>query len=190
MISVLLKEETKQLHAETEKSLNAKRIFSDDFTAEEYKGILSILYSAHFILENRLEKISDPTLSEFYRKYYQPHYPLIKKDLDHLDAEVINDKSKSGLDISDLNCLGVIYVLKGSSMGAKYINKQLEKTTAQWSSFSGEFYKYSASQTMEEWKAFCTSLDTLNLSSEETEEVVEGAREAFRTFILGSKTIT
>jgi len=189
MISELLKEETKSLHAQTEKSLNAKRIFSPDFTLEEYQEILCILYAAHVALESRLDTIKDPLLFEFYQKHYQPQYPLIKKDLDHLGATDSAKGYVTKFNITDTQAIGVIYVLKGSSMGAKFINKQLENTTAEWPRFSGEFYSVSASQTMEDWKNFCSSLENLNFSRKEIEEVVEGAREAFRTFIRSSEEV-
>jgi len=189
MISTTLKEETKILHAETEKSLNAKRIFSPDFTVQEYVHILNILYMAHIALENKLENISNPNLLKFYKEHYTPHYPLIKQDLENLNAHTIGNNFSYGIKINDLNAIGVLYVLKGSSMGAKFINKQLEETTAQWPQFSGEFYKASSSQSMEQWKTFCTSLESLDLNPEEINQVVDGARFAFKTFIRASKEI-
>jgi len=187
MISSLLKEETKRLHAETEKSLNAKRIFSADFRVDEYVEILRILYRSHIILENQFDNISDPNISQFVSKQYTPLHPLIKKDLEHYKAALGQDTILQTIDTNDLNALGILYVLKGSSLGGKYIYKQLEDSSD--NNFSVQFYRASSSQTLEEWKTFCESLEHLDLSPEEANQVVDGAKLAFQTFIQASSEI-
>jgi len=137
-------------------------------------------------LENHLDDISDADLYKFYKAHYIPLHPLIKEDLHNLNATV-KENNFIDIKINDLNAIGVIYVLKGSSMGAKFINKQLEETTMRWPNYSGKFYKVSSSQTMEEWKDFSISLESLDLNTEETNQVVDGARLAFKTFIRASK---
>lgn len=188
MISENLKEETKFLHAETEKRLNAKRIFSEDFTIQEYQQILQILYIAHEILEQQLENIITPNLNKFYKDHYTLKYPLIRKDLEKLKASVKAYQLPPSKGLNDLNALGILYVLNGSSMGAKYINKQLQGYEIKWSNFSNEFYKASASITLDEWKNFCYSLDSLGLNANEIEQVIEGAKYAFNTFIDAGKS--
>lgn len=189
MISAILKEETKSLHTETEKRLNAKRIFSEDFTVQEYVKILQVLYIAHLLLEKQLENIRDPHLFRFYQKHYTPHTHLIKKDLENLHAFAKPKTPINTQEMNDMNALGILYVLKGSSMGAIYIHKQLQETARRWPHFSGKFYQTSASQTIEDWKNFCSSLETLGLTSENVNEVIEGARLAFKTFIDSSAVV-
>jgi len=187
MISAVLKEETKRLHAQTEKSLNAKRIFSADFRVNEYVEILQILYTSHLVLENLLENISDPTLRTFCKSYYNALHPQIKKDLEYHDATLEQDTVLKTIDTNDLNALGILYVLKGSSLGGKYIYKQLQDTSEE--KFSIQFYKASSSQSLEEWKTFCDALEDLDLSPEETNQVVDGAKLAFKTFIQAGSEI-
>jgi heme oxygenase (biliverdin-IX-beta and delta-forming) len=187
MISTILKEETKRLHAETEKSLNAKRIFSADFRENEYVEILRILYRSHQVLENQLDSISAPSLAAFYRSHYSPLHLLIKKDLAHHDSSIESDTILQTIDTNDLNALGILYVLKGSSLGGKHIYKQLRDNRG--GEFSLQFYKASSSQTLEEWKAFCESMEDLDLSPEETDQVIDGAKLAFTTFIQASAEI-
>ena len=69
-------------------------------------------------------------------------------------------------------------------MGGKYIYKQLQD-----SAFSTQFYKTSSSLSIEEWKCFIASLDDLDLSPQETKQVVDGAQLAFKTFIQASLDI-
>ncbi|KEO75063.1 biliverdin-producing heme oxygenase [Anditalea andensis] len=189
MISATLKEKTKQLHAETESSLNAKRIFSLDFSLPEYINILQALYIAHMSLESSLGLIMATYDKCELKKHYTPLSHHLQKDLEELAISTTRLSLISLKDINPLNGIGILYVLNGSSLGAKHINKRLREIYVQWPVFSGQFYEASSGQTIEEWKAFSTILDSLVLNPEETNQVIEGAEVAFKTFIKASKEI-
>jgi heme oxygenase (biliverdin-IX-beta and delta-forming) len=183
MITKNLKDSTKVLHAETERALNAKRMFAPNFNAPEYIEILKTLFHAHQQVENELDRIDDPQFQALFHKHYAPRLELITKDLLAMGGEIPGPLPDLIEIDNHFQAFGALYVLKGSTLGGKFIYQQLEKTTLDWPKISLLFYGYERENVMENWKAYSDDFNSLSFSQEEKEEIINGAQKTFNTFI-------
>jgi len=186
MICEFLKQATSQYHTEAEKQLGAMRIFDNNYSRDEYIKLLNILYTAHFGTEIPLSNFEmlDFKISEIYTQ----KHPFIKNDLTKMVG--YSDTNTPIFTISNIyQAIGVLYVLKGSEMGALMISKQLHKTFANQDNISTDFYSYN-SNIFNIWRDFCDTLDSLILSITDkenidnaNEQILEGAKNTYMYFI-------
>ncbi|WP_185974258.1 biliverdin-producing heme oxygenase [Litoribacter populi] len=183
MVTETLKESTKKLHSLTEKALNSKQIFQKSFDLEAYIQILKQLYSAHQLIESKLMEENSPIFTNLIDKHYRMRLDLLENDLHNLSSDIPTDSQvEFGLE-NIFQALGALYVLKGSTLGGKFIYSHLKKISHNWDKTSLEFYGFEHDVVMEKWKHFTQDLNALPLTSEEEKQMVIGAEKAFTTFI-------
>ncbi|MBS9523382.1 biliverdin-producing heme oxygenase [Litoribacter ruber] len=183
MVTETLKESTKKHHSLTEKALNSKQIFQESFDLEAYIHILKNLYLAHELIEKKLMEQENPEFADLMQRHYLMRKGLLEKDLQNLSADIPSN-SNVVFDLENTNqALGALYVLKGSTLGGKFIYKHLHKVSQNWEKTSLEFYGFEHEEVMENWKLFTQELNALPISPDKEKQMVIGAEKAFTTFI-------
>lgn len=186
MICEYLKKETNHYHTLAEKNMGAVRIFDNNYSKEEYITLLNILYISHLATEEILSKVQLPNF--IIGDHYNNKHNLIKNDL--LKMSSFQDLTAPEFKINNnFEAIGVLYVLKGSEMGASLINKQLQKTFTENDEISIEFYSLDTS-VFSKWRDFCLCVDALVLSMTDKsdleiakQQILDGAIKTYLHFI-------
>lgn len=178
--SEFLKVETKKLHDETEAKMESDRIFSKDYSLEEYKKLLTKMYVPYSSIENALRKYHEPKLQSLLDNTYKEKAFHLEKDLSTLGIESLDKPTEFEIGSYE-EALGALYVLKGSDMGAEIINKRLARVSEDWDVKTFEFYS-SESNPRESWQVFKSELDSIEMNETEQQSLYNGARKAFLAF--------
>jgi len=178
--SEFLKEKTKKLHDSTEEKMGAGRIFSNDYSHEEYKTLLSKMYKPYSTVEKALKGFQDLEFQSIMKDTYEFKTAFLEKDFSSLSILPPRDIESFVID-NENQALGALYVLKGSDMGASIIMKRLERLSSDWPVKSFEFYA-SESNPKETWAKFKEYLDRKEVSEQEQEQMLIGAEKAFMAF--------
>lgn len=175
MISLILKEETKQEHDKTEESLQSNKIFDKSYTLENYKNLLI----HNYFLVSKYE----PQVNKFLHKY--PELKLdtrrkilaITSDLDNLNVDINNDSIAHNLD-NEAEAFGALYVMEGSTLGGNVIMKQLRKNPA-FEDITFNYFGIYGNKTGLMWQEFKAFLDE-RISEKDYQSCITGARKAYR----------
>jgi len=127
----------------------------------------------------------DQKFKSLQQKHYLPRLHLLAEDLKNLQASlVLEEKEDLNFRLENVfQAFGALYVLKGSTLGGKFIHQQLEKNAAEWSKDALRFYGFEKEKVMENWQAYLADFNSLEFTDEEQEEVVKGAKDTFNVFI-------
>jgi len=183
-LTEILKKETRKEHAQTEGMMNAKAMFSDDYSLEIYKEHLLHLYKAHRLVHAILEKNKDllPNAELLPKSRCED----LEKDLIHLNYWHKNqfESFEHDHDFESLaELLSLIYVVKGSELGGNVIGKQIEKHRIRWGVPKAHFYQVTENTTLfEDWKEWCNAANDLATSDSFIEQAIAAAKKAFHLF--------
>ncbi len=179
MISEILKHQTKVLHDRVEQKFNSSKIFEDDYTAEDYRKLLTYNYLFLKTYEQPVFRL----LSEKYadRLLLQHRRKLHLFDLEKEDVHSPGDLTHTIAVDCEAEALGILYVMEGSTLGGNMIAKKLESNPL----FTGKTFPYFrcyGERTGSMWKNFKFVLNYA-VSEEEHEKVLKGAEKAYH-FLL------
>ncbi len=181
MISEQLKTETAHHHEAIENAKRFTRLGSDDFSREEYIGILERFYGFYKPLEAAFRAHADIMDSLHYEKRFK--LPLLEKDLiffGHTPEQISQLPVATDLPpvSSKAQALGCIYVMEGSTHGSQFIARRLRGQL----NLDGQgvvFYEGYGKDTMSQWKDFKGYLDSSVATDAEKQEVVDAAAKTF-----------
>lgn len=171
-----LKADTADVHERVEQKL---QIFSPQFDEAAYTRLLIEFYGFWAPLENELRKVTElrePALGLEYR--LKAH--LLEADLrffgiDAADVPVCSVVPEIGTFFRALGCL---YVLEGSTLGARYIAKHIRERLDIHEGSGGSFFNAYGAAVGERWSAFRTFVMS-HVDSGGEEELVSAARDTF-----------
>jgi heme oxygenase len=83
----------------------------------------------------------------------------------------------------DCQALGALYVVEGSSMGARLMTRKLDSLLPHDQSRARRYFDVSASQSAQRWAAVCSIIDTFDERSLETQAMINAACQTFAFFI-------
>lgn len=174
MISIYLKEQTKQLHDETEAKLQSDRIFDKSYTLDDYKNLLIHNYQLVSQYEPQVqEKLKHyPELKLDLRKKIE----ALKKDMQNLNLDVENKNLTNNLE-NEAEAFGALYVMEGSTLGGNVIAKHL-KRNPEFDEVDFNYFGIYGEDTGMLWQEFKTILDE-KISEEYYENCVRGASKAY-----------
>lgn len=182
MILKKLKEETSLHHIQLEESALLKAIQDRTISLGQYSKLLQKFYGFFGPLEQRIE-----TFTEFH--IFLPDLSKRRKASSLLhDLTFLNRSYKGSLveicqDLPDLKTVhlafGSLYVLEGSTLGARVITKILKEVLDLEDQKGGSYFSGYGPETGEKWKTFCQSIETFHQQFPNDEEMIEGARETF-----------
>ncbi len=177
-LSQKLKQETKSLHAATEKAMGAKQLMSPGYLLDDYRQLLLTLYYAHQALEPLCltNGSSLPTWQES-PPAYRPLLPFLEQDLKVLGELYCPFRSQVSVpEISMAASPGVRYVLEGASQGAQFILPALQRSN--WEVKPLGYYTASALSGQERWGAYKRWLDT-QVPENYAIEIIDAAVKSF-----------
>lgn len=175
MISVFLKEQTKQQHDDTEAKLQSQKIFDKSYTLEDYKTLLIHNYQ----LISRYE----PQIHEQLKSYPELKLELrskieaLKTDLNNLNIQITDENPTPNLE-NEAEAFGALYVMEGSTLGGNVIAKQL-KRNPEFENVEFNYFGVYGENTGPYWQEFKSIIDD-NITEEHYEACVTGAKKAYQ----------
>ena len=175
MISVFLKEQTKQQHDDTEAKLKSQKIFDKSYTLEDYKTLLIHNYK----LISRYE----PQIQNSLRNYPKLKLDLrskivaLKTDLKNLNIETETEIPTQNLE-NEAEAFGALYVMEGSTLGGNVIAKQL-KRNPEFENVEFNYFGVYGENTGSYWQEFKSIIDE-EITQEHYQDCVTGAKKAYK----------
>ncbi|MFD2556489.1 biliverdin-producing heme oxygenase [Sphingobacterium tabacisoli] len=176
MVSIKIKEATKQAHQELEKTvvLQLKNVRNPSDYAEVLKNFYAYFNAieraiAPFINTDTLPDIADRRNSSY-----------LKKDIEELGSDIQTLPLAIPPTITNIpQAFGALYVLEGSIMGGPYIVQMLQK----YGMDKGfHFFSGYGADSGKMWTAFTEVLNQVPKTEEEEDSMVSTANETFEKF--------
>ncbi len=174
MVSVFLKEQTKQQHDDTEEKLKSKKIFDKSYTLEDYKTLLIHNY--------QLIRRYEPQIKEKLKSYPELKLELrskidaLKVDLNNLNITVENENMTQNLE-NEAEAFGAMYVMEGSTLGGNVIAKQL-KRNPEFENLEFNYFGIYGENTGRLWQEFKSIIDE-NITEKHYDACLIGAKKAY-----------
>lgn len=152
-----LKERTSTQHQQTESAFDLRGACS---SSANYVALLRTMLSLYRPLEQRLDGIDWEAAGVNWP--IRRKVALLEKDLAALgDAEPVDAEAAVATIPLDTtaNALGCLYVLEGSTLGAQFIIKHIERTLALTPETGAAFFTGYGPATKAVWGAFCGAAD-------------------------------
>lgn len=186
----VLRDSTKDLHNDAEGQDFQRDLGSGSVSKEPYILYLQQLYFMHKRLGDLLREAKDPAVNKVIRDY---HFDLscLTSDLAHFGVTAgylelpATKKLTAYLEKlaaeKPLALLGPLYVLEGSTNGAKFLAKNVRTALSLGDTGASYFDRYGEKQR-ERWQAFKDDMNSCGFSAGEVEDLVESARTMFKSF--------
>lgn len=178
MILQQLREQTASHHKDLEESALLRHFSDRSITRPLYEKILSKFYGYFSPLEKELQQLQQ---LPFYLSDYSSRRKAssLQHDLTFFGSappELCADlPSISSLD----KAFGCLYVMEGSTLGAKVISNVIQYSLGINASNGGSYFHGYGVQTGEYWKNFCSSLQHYAQTEGNSEEIIESANQTF-----------
>lgn len=172
-----LKSHSAAAHKKLESLSVSASILCPDIKIAEYCFYLSLMYDVH----KNTEEIIFPVLNTIIADLQQRKKThLIENDLLYLKYK----KHETSLIFKDIHlttafCLGILYVVEGSSLGGRYILKNVEKAQALNHQKGVSYFTGYANQTGSYWKLFTKLLQEYEQQYNCADQIIAGAVYAF-----------
>lgn len=180
MLSAQLKELTKNNHQLLEKKLVAQ--MKNISTKQDYTILLALFYSFFGGLEVAMGK--HPDLSFLPDHAQRRKSEALANDLAELGAKLPAFATTQDMPQikNNLQTIGALYVMEGSTLGGQYIVKMIEKQLGSNSSLGYSFFNGYGENTEVMWQGFKNAIDELALPFDEEAIVIKSANETFLQF--------
>lgn len=177
-----LKYSTRQQHTDLETLYPLARIFSPEYTIEEYTRLLGLFLSVFSPLEALLQQ---KKLLRYNGYYYRPRQQDIEMDLSRLGVSA----SCKYINVSPIlvsskaSAIGCLYVLEGSKLGGRVIARQLETTLGLSKDHGLAFFYGPQDNEPEGWKCFGKTAELICNTQESTADALAAANLTFKMLI-------
>jgi len=181
-----LRQETEQAHRRLDSHPVLRPLSTDAMEVEEYRRALRALYAPQNMLEALVLKQEPRLLSGGSGGYvFRPRVSLLASDLADMSEPLPWPSLKENVLAASLPAvLGYLYVLEGSRMGARLIQRQVR--AALGGSVPCRFF--SATHADGEWQAFRQFMESECPPGEEA-RVCSAAQTAFSCFLDGLERV-
>lgn len=188
VLQQILKEATKNKHAELEQLMYVNEIINSTLSLYQYRQILSTNYLVHGQLENKIHKLVSAENALTLKLELRKKAALLKKDLLQIKAVLPDCKTDNTfINFEDEPAaLGALYVLEGATLGGNVIVKKIKAIPA-FIPLDLNFYYYQVygNNLVAFWKQFCATLNNQPLHV--YNQITEGANKMFDYFIYVQK---
>ncbi|GAB3994904.1 hypothetical protein GCM10028807_33670 [Spirosoma daeguense] len=173
-----LKIETRPLHEETEQLLYSDSLRNGTLSAENYQHLLRTHLAFHKALEEEIDLY--PDFFQDYAPDTRRKTPWLVADLSiFTENQILADSVFA--DWTPEALLGATYVGEGSMLGGKTVWHYLQQSPDLRPLLSdARFYQGYGAETGLKWRDFGVFLT--NREGDQADQIVEGARQAFRTY--------
>ncbi|WP_125723647.1 biliverdin-producing heme oxygenase [Flavobacterium ustbae] len=172
-----LKTQTSDSHRRLEELPVSMSIMSPDMKIEDYSYYLSLMHDVH----NDTEGLIFPFFSELIEDLEQRRKKhLIEDDLLFLNSKKINSEKVFQTEkISTPFALGILYVVEGSTLGGRFILKNVSKFPELSGDKGVSYFNGYGDRTGSFWKLFLNFVATYEQENNCGDEIIEGAVFAF-----------
>lgn len=172
-----LKTQTAGAHKRLENLPVSSSILSPEMNTEDYAHYLKLMYDVHYDVEENIFPLlsgSIPDLKERKKKH------LIEEDLAFLNY----NKPLAGAVFNTENitipfALGILYVVEGSSLGGRFILKNIEIIKGLDEGKGVSYFTGYGNKTGSHWKSFLNVLTEYQEENNGEDEIIKGAIYAF-----------
>lgn len=169
-----LKLDTTTTHDSLDKTIMTKRPFAD---LDRYALFLAVQYRFHLAIAPLY--CNPELLCLFADLPERTRLSHLEKDLLDLNVDLNDIKAQIRLpDIDYPASLGWLYVSEGSNLGAEYLLKAAKRIGLS-EEFGATHLAPAAIGRGQSWKAFTTALNAIELTHEQQNLAIAGARDAF-----------
>ena len=172
-----IKTHTADSHTKLEQLPISMSIVSPDMKIENYVHYLSLMHDVH----NDTENIVYPLLSGIVEDLeHRKKKHLIENDLSFLHHTKIN--SAKVFEITNMSipfALGVLYVMEGSTLGGRFILKNVSKLPELSTDKGVSYFNGYGDKTGSYWKTFLNVLAEYEQDYNCGDEIIKGAKYAF-----------
>lgn len=181
-LHTLLRQQTAGLHRRLDGAPELLALMRPGLTPSAYAAALRRYAAAHARVEPVLQALAPagrPGLPP-----YRPRLPALQADLAALQVSpaVTPEPIGPAPALGPGACLGIRYVLEGSTQGARVIAARLARHLPQGCEQAFAFWRFQEIAAAA-WPALCACLDRPPRDELEQAGIVQGARFAFDTFI-------
>jgi len=174
-----LKSHSAAAHKKLENLSVSTSILSPDMKITDYGHYLSLMYNVHKSTEEIIFPILNPVILDLKER---EKTKLLEKDLSYLNykknEEIVLFKSSV---YSVPFALGIVYVIEGSSLGGRYILKNVEKVSGLNEQKGVSYFTGYGDKTGSYWKGFINLLQEYEAQNNCADEIIEGAVYAFES---------
>lgn len=172
-----LKNQTANAHKNLEKLSASSSILSPDLQLSDYCHYLALMYDVHKSTQDHIFPLLSAVFPDL-EKRKKNH--LIENDLDFLNYKITKSNAVfRNYDISIPFAIGILYVVEGSTLGGRFILKNVE-TIPVLSNMSGvSYFTGYGNRTGSYWKGFLSALTDYQQQHNCEDEIIEGAVYAF-----------
>lgn len=172
-----LKKQTADAHKNLEKLSVSASILSPNLQIEDYCHYLALMHDVHKSTQEHIFPLLSgvfPDLEE--RKKTQ----WIENDLAFLNYKITESNSVfRDHDISIPFAIGILYVVEGSSLGGRFILKNVETIPVLSNQSGTSYFAGYGNKTGSYWKQFLSALTEYQQKYNCEDEIIEGAVYAF-----------
>lgn len=174
-----IKSQTINSHKKLESLPVSASILSPDMKMTDYIHYLSLMYDVH----KNTEEVIFPVLSEFINDLEQRKKThLIKEDFFFLDydkkyAPTVFSAAKMTIPFA----LGILYVIEGSTLGGRFILKNITTIPGLDSGKGVSFFNGYGDKTGSYWKSFLNKLSEYERNYDCGDSIIAGAVYAFES---------
>lgn len=176
MVSIKIKEATKQAHQELEKTvvLQLKNVRSQADYAEVLKNFYAYFDAVEKVITPFIHQETLPDIVERRNSSY------LKKDIEELGSETdVLPLAVAPVITNIQQAFGAMYVLEGSIMGGPHIVQMLQKYGMEK---GFHFFSGYGADSGKMWAAFTEILNQIPKTEEEEDIMVKAANETFEKF--------
>jgi len=189
-----LRESTKDMHNDAEGHEFQRSLGSGTLDRPRYTTYLAQLYLMHKHLAEKLGEAASGSkaIASVVQDYHHDHSAVLA-DLQYFDVEAgqakplaATDKICSRMDqaatSAPLRLLGYLYVLEGSTNGAKFMAKNIIAGMHLPEDRGASYFDRYGDKQRERWTAFKERMNACGFSQSEIDQIVEAGKEMFLAF--------
>ncbi|RZJ51561.1 MAG: hypothetical protein EOO19_00235 [Chryseobacterium sp.] len=172
-----LKTQTADSHKKLERLPVSASILSPDMKIEDYIHYLSLMHDVHESTENVIFPLLIDTIDDLEQRKKKQ---LIEQDLKFLDYnKTISTNVFQVTDSSIAFALGILYVIEGSTLGGRFILKNVSTNPKLSGDHGISYFNGYGDKTGSYWKNFLNMLSEYEQNHNCADEIIEGAVYAF-----------
>lgn len=180
-----LREATHHQHTQLNNHPLLSGLMQADYPIENYYKLL--------LAYDRLYQVLEEQIIHFIAQYdanFDYHsrlkWPLIKQDLGYLNIAPLQvaPSLKNPVINSIGQLIGVLYVVEGSTLGAQFIARSLEKHHGLSQTKGGRFFYGYGEETQKNWQDFIGFIETIANQPEQCPQALDSANQTFDYFNL------
>lgn len=184
---------TQDLHTDAEGQDFQRSMGTGNVQREPFIKYLGQLYYMHKHISDLLEQHRDMPVIQKVLKPYHQDLTCVTNDLAYFDRGVsdepilpstkrINDYLSELAATSPVSLLGALYVLEGSTNGAKFLAKSMRKALDCPVERGASYFDRYGEAQRQRWTKFKEDMVACNFSEAQTQELVAAARRMFQAF--------